>query len=78
MGSLDLVEQASPYPLFWLRGEDGVAWVRRQWAFFLLVAVTLIISAFTCHFISAFHLELGGRELDRVPNLKSQFPVPKS
>lgn len=77
MGPLDLVEQASPYPLFWLRGEDGVAWVRRRWAFFLLVAFILFaISAFTSHFISAFYLGLGGRELDRVPNLKSQSPIP--
>lgn len=76
MGSPDLVEQASPYPLSWLQGKDGVASVRRRWAFFLLAAFTLFaISAFTSHFISAFYLELGGRELDRVPNLKSQFPI---
>jgi len=77
MGSPDLVEQASPYPLSWLRGKDGVAWVWRRWAFSLLTVFTLfVISAFTSHFISAFYLELGGREMDRVPNLKSQFPTP--
>jgi hypothetical protein len=78
MGSPDPVEQASPCcPPSWLRGKDGVACVRRRWAFFLLAAFTLfVISAFTSHFTSAFYLELGGWELDRVPNLRSQFPIP--
>jgi tetratricopeptide (TPR) repeat protein len=53
--------------------------VRHRRAFFLLVAFTLlVISAFTPYLVSAFYLELGGRELDQVPDLKSQIPNPNS
>jgi tetratricopeptide (TPR) repeat protein len=73
MGLPDPVEQASSHALLsWFRVKDGVAWVRHRWAFFLLAAFILsVISTFTPHLVSAFYLELGGRELDRVPNLKS-------
>jgi tetratricopeptide (TPR) repeat protein len=72
MGLLDPVEQASSHPLSWSRVKDGLAWVRHRWAFFLLAAFTLfVISTFTPYLVSAFYLELGGRELDRIPSLKS-------
>jgi len=79
MDSPDSVEQANPYSLSWLRVKDGVAWVRHRWVFFLLVAFTLlVIPAFTPYLVSTFYLELGGRKLDQVLNLKSQFPMPNT
>jgi tetratricopeptide (TPR) repeat protein len=74
MGSPDS-EQAGLHLLSRLRVKDGVTWVRQRWAFFLLAAFTLfVILAFAPDFVSAFYLELGGRELDRVPNLNPQVP----
>jgi len=79
MGWPDSVEQASLHPLSWSRVKDRLAWVRHRRAFFLLAAFTLfVVSAFTSYLVSAFYLELGGRELDQVPNLKSQIPNPNS
>jgi len=54
-----------------------MTWVRHWWALFLLAAFILfVISALTPHFVSAFHLELGGRALDQISNLKPQIPNP--